>query len=179
MCVIVACLFFAIPYRYNAEETLSTCRFGQRAKRIQNKAVVNAELSVGQYKIIVENLRAQQDRFQKAIEDLAAVIRDAGLPYDPAPILARLNATSATTGAGTGATTSSAKPSTPLALTKVLALTASPSKAALGASPAAAAARKSTGSTPTTADKKTRASFVPLPSDFFYPSPLVYLLVDD
>jgi kinesin family protein 5 len=26
---------------YNAEETLSTLRFGQRAKKIQNKAVVN------------------------------------------------------------------------------------------------------------------------------------------
>jgi kinesin family protein 5 len=36
---------------YNAEETLSTMRFGQRAKKIQNKAVVNQELTVAQYKV--------------------------------------------------------------------------------------------------------------------------------
>ncbi|KDO20679.1 hypothetical protein SPRG_13431 [Saprolegnia parasitica CBS 223.65] len=38
------------PSSYNAPETLSTLRFGNRAKSIKNKAVVNAEKSAEEYK---------------------------------------------------------------------------------------------------------------------------------
>nr|AAF14525.1 kinesin-like protein Klp3 [Schizosaccharomyces pombe] len=38
------------PDSYNATETLSTLRFGHRAKSIKNKAVVNSELSVDEMK---------------------------------------------------------------------------------------------------------------------------------
>ena len=34
------------PARYNLDETLSTLRFGARAKRIKNKPKVNKELSI-------------------------------------------------------------------------------------------------------------------------------------
>ena len=35
------------------EETISTLRFGTRAKRIKNNAVVNQELSVAEYKALL------------------------------------------------------------------------------------------------------------------------------
>ena len=35
---------------YNAEETITTCRFGTRAKKIKNKAKINAEKTVEEYK---------------------------------------------------------------------------------------------------------------------------------
>lgn len=45
------------PSSYNAAETLSTLRFGQRAKRIKNKPIVNEQKSVRE----LENLLAQRD----------------------------------------------------------------------------------------------------------------------
>ena len=38
------------PSRYNEEETISTLRFGKRAKMIKNNVVQNKELSVEQLK---------------------------------------------------------------------------------------------------------------------------------
>jgi len=43
----------ASPCAYNKDETLSTLRFASRAKKVQNKAKVNQELSIAQYKIIL------------------------------------------------------------------------------------------------------------------------------
>eukprot|EP01064_Diplonema_japonicum_P034844 TRINITY_DN7353_c0_g1_i1.p1 TRINITY_DN7353_c0_g1~~TRINITY_DN7353_c0_g1_i1.p1 ORF type:complete len:838 (+),score=239.38 TRINITY_DN7353_c0_g1_i1:60-2573(+) len=55
---------------YNAFETLSTLRFGQRAKSIQNKAKINRELTVGEYKILL----AQMEK------EIAALRTGNGLP---------------------------------------------------------------------------------------------------
>jgi hypothetical protein len=124
---------------YNAEETLSTCRFGARAKRIQNKAVVNQEyarasdltftphlgpapssrasallslvllyllpscsvflkiifircvaprcnvmvracrLSVGQYKVLVSDLKSERERLLQFFQSMSVVIKEAGI----------------------------------------------------------------------------------------------------
>lgn len=40
---------------YNADETLSTLRFGARAKHIKNKPTVNEERTVAEYKVLVAN----------------------------------------------------------------------------------------------------------------------------
>ena len=45
-CLIITCS----PSVYNEAETISTLRFGKRAKRIKNKARVNKELSVAELK---------------------------------------------------------------------------------------------------------------------------------
>ncbi|OQS05081.1 kinesin, partial [Thraustotheca clavata] len=71
------------PSSYNAMETLSTLRFGSRAKNIKNKAVVNAEKSAEEYKqllakaekamtmqqnyILVLETKLKQQQFQAAI----------------------------------------------------------------------------------------------------------------
>lgn len=59
------------PCDYNAEETLSTLRFGARAKTIKNRAVVNEEKSVEEYKRLLQNAYmkiAAQDKLIIALE---------------------------------------------------------------------------------------------------------------
>ena len=45
------------PSSFNADETITTCRFGVRAKKIKNKAKINAEKTVAEYKIEVAQLK--------------------------------------------------------------------------------------------------------------------------
>lgn len=40
------------PSSFNCDETITTCRFGVRAKKIKNAAKVNAEKTVAEYKIV-------------------------------------------------------------------------------------------------------------------------------
>eukprot|EP01087_Luapelamoeba_hula_P008087 TRINITY_DN2008_c0_g1_i2.p1 TRINITY_DN2008_c0_g1~~TRINITY_DN2008_c0_g1_i2.p1 ORF type:complete len:485 (-),score=96.29 TRINITY_DN2008_c0_g1_i2:112-1566(-) len=70
------------PSSYNEEETLSTLRFGIRAKTIKNKAKVNKDLSVAELKELL-------DKANKEIARLKAII-SGGL--DPAAAAAALNA---------------------------------------------------------------------------------------
>eukprot|EP00755_Sulcionema_specki_P012424 Sspe_Gene.51373::Locus_28526_Transcript_1_1_Confidence_1.000_Length_3695::g.51373::m.51373/K10396/KIF5; kinesin family member 5 len=64
---------------YNQQETLSTLRFGQRAKSITNKARVNRELTVGEYKILLAKLEKeiQQLRAAKGLPQMDEKSRDA------------------------------------------------------------------------------------------------------
>eukprot|EP01065_Artemidia_motanka_P038293 TRINITY_DN4714_c2_g1_i1.p1 TRINITY_DN4714_c2_g1~~TRINITY_DN4714_c2_g1_i1.p1 ORF type:complete len:907 (+),score=424.30 TRINITY_DN4714_c2_g1_i1:69-2723(+) len=52
---------------YNQAETLSTLRFGQRAKSIKNKAKVNRELSIAEYKLLVARLERNIADLQKGM----------------------------------------------------------------------------------------------------------------
>eukprot|EP00462_Mataza_sp_D1_P017353 CAMPEP_0175160044 /NCGR_PEP_ID=MMETSP0087-20121206/23779_1 /TAXON_ID=136419 /ORGANISM="Unknown Unknown, Strain D1" /LENGTH=530 /DNA_ID=CAMNT_0016448201 /DNA_START=20 /DNA_END=1609 /DNA_ORIENTATION=- len=72
-CLIMACS----PAHTEHEETLSTCRFGHRAKNIKNKPKINAEKSVKEYKLLLEAALkkiAEQEReiakLEKAIKSL-------------------------------------------------------------------------------------------------------------
>ena len=47
------------PSIYNVEETLSTLGFGSRAKLISNKAKINKEMTVAEYKKLVEQLQEE------------------------------------------------------------------------------------------------------------------------
>lgn len=76
--LIIACS----PSSYNAEETLSTLRFGTRAKKIQNKAKVNAELSPIELKALLKKSQAQMasyEDYMAAIESEVSLWR-AGEP---------------------------------------------------------------------------------------------------
>ena len=42
------------PARFNLEETISTLKFGSRAKNIKNKAKVNRELSIQELQFLYE-----------------------------------------------------------------------------------------------------------------------------
>ena len=52
------------PCAYNAEETLSTLRFGVRAKSIRNNARVNAELSPSELREMLRQAQAQAARYK-------------------------------------------------------------------------------------------------------------------
>lgn len=55
------------PSSYNVEETLSTLRFGVRAKKIHNKAKINAELSPAELKALLKKAQTQVTTFEDYI----------------------------------------------------------------------------------------------------------------
>ena len=58
------------PSSYNDAETLSTLRFGMRAKSIKNKAKVNAELSPAELKAMLKKAQGQVTTFESYIATL-------------------------------------------------------------------------------------------------------------
>ena len=74
------------PSVFNVDETISTLRFGKRAKLIKNKAKVNVERSVGEYQ---EMLRRSEKTIQKQTEMITSLqndmahLRGAILELDP------------------------------------------------------------------------------------------------
>ena len=62
----------ASPARYNEDETVSTLRFGYRAKRIKNKAIVNEELSIAEYKKLLQRSEKRNEILKKQITTLQA-----------------------------------------------------------------------------------------------------------
>lgn len=58
------------PSSYNDAETLSTLRFGMRAKTIKNKAKVNAELSPAELKALLKKAQGQVTTFESYIATL-------------------------------------------------------------------------------------------------------------
>jgi len=72
------------PSSYNDSETLSTLRFGMRAKKIENKAKVNQELSAGELRKLLDIARRQINSFQKlvtAMENELLIWRSGELPF--------------------------------------------------------------------------------------------------
>ncbi|WFC97539.1 hypothetical protein MYAM1_000253 [Malassezia yamatoensis] len=70
------------PVAYNAEETLSTLRFGVRAKAIRNNARVNAELSPEELRTLLRKANAQASASKHYAESLQAELEEwrAGRP---------------------------------------------------------------------------------------------------
>lgn len=62
------------PSSYNDAETLSTLRFGTRAKSIKNKAKVNAELSPAELKALLKKAQGQVTNFETYISGLEGEI---------------------------------------------------------------------------------------------------------
>mmetsp|Transcript_4378 Transcript_4378/g.6951 ORF Transcript_4378/g.6951 Transcript_4378/m.6951 type:complete len:491 (-) Transcript_4378:2208-3680(-) len=65
-CLIVTCS----PSLYNAEETLNSMRFGQRAKLIKNKPKINAERTVEEYKQLLAEAEKQLKQKEILIDAL-------------------------------------------------------------------------------------------------------------
>jgi kinesin family member 5 len=63
------------PSSYNDAETLSTLRFGMRAKTIKNKAKINAELSPSELKRQLKNVQSKVLTFEKYIASLDVELR--------------------------------------------------------------------------------------------------------
>jgi kinesin family protein 5 len=63
------------PSSYNDAETLSTLRFGMRAKSIKNKAKVNAELSPAELKMMLAKAKTQITSFENYIVNLEGEVQ--------------------------------------------------------------------------------------------------------
>ncbi|KMU90141.1 kinesin heavy chain [Coccidioides immitis H538.4] len=63
------------PSSYNDAETISTLRFGVRAKAIKNKAKINAELSPAELKQLLKKAQNQAVTFEKYIASLESEIQ--------------------------------------------------------------------------------------------------------
>lgn len=63
------------PSSYNDAETLSTLRFGMRAKSIKNKAKVNAELSPAELKTMLAKAKTQITTFENYIVNLEGEVQ--------------------------------------------------------------------------------------------------------
>jgi kinesin family protein 5 len=65
----------ASPSSYNDAETLSTLRFGMRAKAIKNKAKINAEISPAELKAMLKKADSKITTFESYIQTLEAEVQ--------------------------------------------------------------------------------------------------------
>lgn len=63
------------PSSYNDSETLSTLRFGMRAKAIKNKAKINAELSPAELKMLLKKAQSQVTTFENYVQSLEGEVQ--------------------------------------------------------------------------------------------------------
>lgn len=92
------------PSSYNTPETLSTLRFGNRAKSIKNKAVVNEQRSVEEYKILLakaEKALAMQQNYIVSLEARLSGNGDTGA--NPRSLESAPEQKGDASGSGTGA----------------------------------------------------------------------------
>lgn len=72
------------PAKYNLDETLSTLRFGARAKRIKNKPKVNKELTIQEIQALYEEEKKKNEHKTRRIRQLEKLLVEMGaqLPKD-------------------------------------------------------------------------------------------------
>jgi kinesin family protein 5 len=63
------------PSSYNDAETVSTLRFGMRAKAIKNKAKINAEISPAELKALLKKAQSQVTTFESYVQSLDAEVQ--------------------------------------------------------------------------------------------------------
>ncbi len=74
-CLIITCS----PSIYNESESLSTLRFGERAKKIKNKPKINKEITVAELQKLVTQLKESLKKADARIAQLENYIRQNGL----------------------------------------------------------------------------------------------------
>ena len=74
-CLIITCS----PSIYNESETLSTLRFGERAKKIKNKPKINKEVTVAELQKLVDQLKENLKKANARISQLENFIKQNGL----------------------------------------------------------------------------------------------------
>jgi len=74
-CLIITCS----PSVYNDSETLSTLRFGLRAKKIKNKPKINKEITLSELKMEIERLELLFNSSNKRVLQLERFIKNNGL----------------------------------------------------------------------------------------------------
>ena len=66
------------PAKYNLDETISTLKFGARAKRIKNKPKINKELSIQELQFLYEEEKRKNEHKTRRIRILEKIIVDMG-----------------------------------------------------------------------------------------------------
>ena len=74
-CLVITCS----PSIFNEAETLSTLRFGNRAKNIKNKPKINKEVTVGELQLVIEQLELKLNIANRKIEKLQDFIKQNNL----------------------------------------------------------------------------------------------------
>lgn len=104
------------PHAFNAEETISTLQFGQRAKTIKNKVTVNRQLSVAELEAELRGIQKEYNAckvYSTKLESQIAWMRspdyDANKPM-PAHLVATKPATTTVSSASRGTTSASRSP---------------------------------------------------------------------
>lgn len=79
-----ALIITASPHPYNEMETLSTLRFGQRARNIKNQPKVNREYTIPELKRLLEKAEAEVDIQKCKVKALEQIITELGgeVPQD-------------------------------------------------------------------------------------------------
>ena len=73
------------PHSFNLEETVSTLRFGQRAKAIKNKVKINAQRSVAELELIVKKLTKEVKvlkKYSSRLEQELSKLKIEGLDFE-------------------------------------------------------------------------------------------------
>ena len=73
-CLIITCS----PSTFNADETISTLRFGARAKKIKNTPKINKENSIEELKQLLDKAEALIDVQKRKIKVLEKIVIDLG-----------------------------------------------------------------------------------------------------
>ena len=73
-CLVITCS----PHPYNEQETLSTLRFGTRARSIKNKAIVNREYTIPELKKLLEKAEKEIELKQMQIDVLTQELEKLG-----------------------------------------------------------------------------------------------------
>jgi len=68
------------PSNFNEQETISTLRFGQRAKMIKNVVKVNLERSAEELKLILDKREHQVQSLRSKLSAMEALLRQHGIP---------------------------------------------------------------------------------------------------
>jgi kinesin family member 5 len=66
------------PAKYNLDETVSTLKFGARAKKVKNKPKINKELTVQELKFLLAESKAENERKSRRIVQLELEIKKMG-----------------------------------------------------------------------------------------------------
>lgn len=74
-CLVITCS----PHPYNEEETLSTMRFGSRARSIKNKPKINREYTVPELKKLLEVAQAECDVLRERVKVLESCLDKNGV----------------------------------------------------------------------------------------------------
>ena len=70
------------PHKFNLDETISTLRFGARAKMIENEVKINKQRSAAELEAIVDRLTAQLDALRAYVQLLEAALTERDPAFD-------------------------------------------------------------------------------------------------